>query len=306
MRNDQTENSCAICGCAAEVIESLDHGNKNRWKCKRCGEFSVVAGARSSIATLTLQEKAKMSGWIFDQNSNSQPPSICRDTVKRVIARSKLSIRERIDRFLLEAVKNQSKLGSTFNFQEPRFIAATHSQDYEEVRCLAQMLVSKQMIGQELVDSGYQILYEGYNVVDTLIRENKQSGMGFVAMSFNDELNQAYQYGIQIGIREAGYEPCRVDGVEHANKIDDKIVTLIKKSDFVVADFTDHKGGVYFEAGFALGLDLPIIWTCREDHMKDLHFDIRQYNTIDWKSPEDLAKRLGSRIENIVGKGPLV
>ena len=82
------------------------------------------------------------------------------------------------------------------------------------------------------------------------------------------------------------------------------MIAQIRSASFVVADFTGHRGGVYFEAGFALGLDLPVIWTCKKDDMKDLHFDIRQYNTIDWETPEDLARRLQHRIEATVGKGP--
>jgi len=49
-----------------------------------------------------------------------------------------------------------------------------------------------------------------------------------------------------------------------------------------------------------------VIWTCRQDHLGDLHFDIRQYNCIVWDkdNPEDLAKRLGDRIQAIIGTGP--
>ncbi len=36
---------------------------------------------------------------------------------------------------------------------------------------------------------------------------------------------------------------------------------------FMIADFTGHRGGVYFEAGFAHGLGIPVIWTCREDQL---------------------------------------
>ena len=38
--------------------------------------------------------------------------------------------------------------------------------------------------------------------------------------------------------------------------------------------------------------------------MPQLHFDIRQYNTIGWETPEELATRLQRRIEASVGKGP--
>ena len=73
-------------------------------------------------------------------------------------------------------------------------------------------------------------------------------------------------------VRAAGYDPLRIDRVEHVAKIDDEIVAQIRRSRFVLADFTGHRGGVYFEAGFALGLNLPVIWTCRQDAVDQLHF----------------------------------
>ena len=63
--------------------------------------------------------------------------------------------------------------------------------------------------------------------------------------------------GIMPGIEDAGYKPYLVDEDEHIDKIDDKIIAEIRRSRFIVADFTHGekgaRGGVYFEAGFALG-----------------------------------------------------
>jgi hypothetical protein len=50
---------------------------------------------------------------------------------------------------------------------------------------------------------------------------------------------------------------------------------------------------------------LPVFWTCRKDHLAQLHFDIRQYNCIDWMDEPDLAKRLQRRIEAVIGRGPV-
>jgi nucleoside 2-deoxyribosyltransferase len=65
---------------------------------------------------------------------------------------------------------------------------------------------------------------------------------------------------------------------EHANKIDGEIIAEINRLTFMIADFTGHRGGVYFEAGIAMGLNVPVIWTCRKDDIANLHFGIRQYN----------------------------
>lgn len=71
-----------------------------------------------------------------------------------------------------------------------------------------------------------------------------------------------------------------------------------------VADYTEQVNGLYFEAGFALGLGLLVIPTCRENQIGKLHFDIRHLNTLPWKTPKDLSTNLTKRILAVVGAGP--
>ena len=66
---------------------------------------------------------------------------------------------------------------------------------------------------------------------------------------------------------------------------------------FVIADCTLQRPGVYFEAGFALALGRTLVWTCREDDFKNVHFDTRQYPHIVWTTLDDLRKsRLTDRL----------
>ena len=81
-----------------------------------------------------------------------------------------------------------------------------------------------------------------------------------------------------------------------------------KRSRFVVADFTQGedgaRGSVYYEAGFAHGLGIEVIFACREDALQNVHFDTRQYNHIVWETPEELRERLAARISAVIGDGP--
>lgn len=123
-------------------------------------------------------------------------------------------------------------------------------------------------------------------------------------MWFDDSMTDAYEHGFEVGVLNAGYNPLRIDRHDHINRIDDEIIRQINASRFVVADFTGHRSGVYFEAGYALGKDIPVFWTCRKTDMGKLHFDIRQFNCIDWETPAELASRLSARIEAVLGSGP--
>ena len=130
----------------------------------------------------------------------------------------------------------------------------------------------------------------------------------FVAMWFHDETDDAFKHGIKPAIEAAGYTPLRIDQKPDVNKIDDEIIAEIRRSRFLVADFTQDKegarGGVYFEAGFAQGLGIPVIYTCRKDVMDKLHFDTRQYAHIVWETPDDLRNGLLNRILARIGEGP--
>jgi hypothetical protein len=79
------------------------------------------------------------------------------------------------------------------------------------------------------------------------------------------------------------------------------ILCEIRRSHFVVADFTLQRQNVYFEAGFAEALGLQVIYTCREDDIKNAHFDIRQRNHIVWNAPEELKDELKNRIGATIG-----
>ena len=296
---------CTICDDPnAEILDHQDHENNIHWRCLRCGEFHVLGSAQGPIRRCNLTQKANLSGWIADQCRQGSTPRIDRDLVERVLLRRLPTFTERSDRLLLEAVEGQTKLGEQFFITEPRFISATYSQDLDEVFVLLNSLSQQNMIEKVTLNGRCKMLPDGYAAVDALARKAGPSDKVFVAMSFNEQLDQAYTDGFQVGILNAGYDPDRVDRTEHINRIDDEVIALIRSARFIVADFTEHRGGVYFEAGFALGLGLPVIWTCRKDDMDNLHFDIRQYNMIDWETPGDLALRLQNRIEANLGKGP--
>ncbi|MBK6422872.1 MAG: hypothetical protein IPF77_11770 [Gemmatimonadetes bacterium] len=117
-----------------------------------------------------------------------------------------------------------------------------------------------------------------------------------MAMWFAPELEAAWSEGFAPGITDAGFSPVRVDLVEHNGKICDRIIAEIRRSGLLVADFTGQRGGVYFEAGYAMGLGIPVIWTCRHDDASKLHFDTRQYNHIIWQTPQELREKLRDRI----------
>ena len=155
---------------------------------------------------------------------------------------------------------------------------------------------------------GCTVTVEGYTEIARRPTPT-ESTEAFVAMSFHDSMGNVYRQGFEPAIRAAGYEPVRIDNVEHAGLIEDAIIAAIRRAKFVVCDSTQGdegaRGSVYYEAGFAHGLDLTVIFTCRQDKLKLVHFDTSHFNHLAWTSYEDLKTRLQQRIERLFGRGPL-
>jgi hypothetical protein len=126
-------------------------------------------------------------------------------------------------------------------------------------------------------------------------------GRCFVAMAFRPEMLNAYQEGIRAAIEDdCGFDPMCMLELEHNDKICDRIIVEIRRAQFVIADFTFQRGGVYFEAGFAQALGRPVIWTCKACDFEGLHFDTRQYNHIKWETTTDLRAQLAARIRGTI------
>ena len=294
---------CELCGTPAEVIAGDAWPGVKR-RCPECGEFKLTRPGMTTIRRVPRPEKAKLSGWVRDQNILGDIPELSDDRIRHLVASPMPSIGERADRLLSYVIRKQQKLGGTFTVTDPVLVAVTYSRDKDELQYLVNHLLDEALIKPREGGGIAEITPAGYMRDEELQARQPASAQGFVAMWFDETMRDAYIGGFEVGIRDAGYDPLRVDSVEHVGKIDDEIISQIRRSRFVVADFTGQRGGVYFEAGFALGLNLPVFWTCRENQIGELHFDIRQFNCIDWTEPPELADRLQKRIEAVIGAGP--
>jgi hypothetical protein len=228
-------------------------------------------------------------------------------------------------KILQEVARRWPQVGDSFdfNFSEPldqSWLAISWSESWAELEylvitylhesegALAGTASSVGGSGRQIpMLIGAQITPRGHALLEQLRAGNPESPIGFCAMWFADPIKPLWTEAIEPAIRAAGYDPKRIDKHEHTNRIDDEIVAMIRRSRFVVADFTGQRGGVYFEAGFALGLGLRVIWLCREDELPAVHFDTRQYNFLVWKPDDyaDVARRLQNRIEATLGRGPI-
>lgn len=272
--------------------------------------------------------KSRLTTWLIDQRRlGNECPKVTDEIVKQVSHQKPLPVHVRADRLLQWISRKTQTLGQhhnlsmsgpqgrhnvygSMNILGAELAAVTESVGVGEIIYLLDYLKSEGLAeGQSythicVTPKGYAHLAE----LETKVVEFAQA---FVAMWFDPSMDTVYDNAIYKGIDDAGYKPFNIGKQDHNNKIDDQIVAEIRRSRFVVADFTHGRkgmrGGVYYEAGFAHGLNIPVIFTCREDLFDKIHFDTRQYNHIPWEAENlaDFREKLARRISATIGYGPL-
>ncbi|MBR6436905.1 MAG: hypothetical protein IKS45_10385, partial [Thermoguttaceae bacterium] len=120
----------------------------------------------------------------------------------------------------------------------------------------------------------------------------------FVAMWFSPEVDETFA-AIRDTIEMEGLKAYRIDKHEYNNNICDEMFAEIQRSSALIADYTGNRPNVYYEAGYAKGLGIPVIMLIPKSDLdnndKKPHFDIAQYNFIAYDGLDDLKQRLRQR-----------
>lgn len=312
---------CAIWGTSAS-IEPVTGDGKILLSARAGGKYYISRTAITMIKNISETERVLLTDSLMEQrrlgNSTPKITSGILDTNK---SRRSLSVHERAENLLRFLSQETHQIGHFVKYLPDDiihgYLAWTSSINANEVQFLSEFCDQKgwteyknKTAGTRVgaFHQGIRLLPQGYAEVANFDNFGSGSSKAFVAMWFDPSMQNVYSEGIAPAIRSCGFDPVRIDELEHIDKIDDKIIAEIRRSKFIVADFTskpnEPRGGVYYEAGFAQGLGLPVIWTCSEALIGHVHFDTRQFNHITWKTADDLREKLETRILAVIGEYP--
>ena len=275
------------------------------------GGFTIAADAQEQVSSLESREKARLTTHLVSQRlyGTNRPPIDVR-TIEEALQTSPLRVHQRAQRLLRLLARNTPEIGGRTTVGPRHYDAFAWSESVEWTEVIFLLEYLKQegwLVGPNAYGEStpMRVTASGYGQVEQELTEIVSS-QGFVAMWFDDSMTAAYEDGIKPALADVGYKAVRIDRTEHINKIDDEIIREIRRSRLVVADFTHGengaRGGVYFEAGFAHGLGIPVFYTCRKDMVDGLHFDTRQYAHILWDDPLELRLKLANRIGATIGE----
>jgi hypothetical protein len=123
----------------------------------------------------------------------------------------------------------------------------------------------------------------------------------FVALGQGAEMAAAWTLGFEPALRTARLAAPDPQEVDLGSGITREILDLIRRSRVLVADYTHACDRVYFAAGVAVGLGIPVVSTCRADHLAELRRDACHPDPLAWRTPQELAEGLAARLAEVLG-----
>ena len=296
-------SKCPLCEGPSDFLQEQDF--IYLVGCSRCGRFKMTLEASQ---VLRPEDKPLLSAYCRRQSESVAVPLIKRDTIRPFIdSLPKFTVPEKLDNMLeLIAQMSPTEFGSPTGFEARRDYPLLVMRNAREAMWYEQELHNRSYLVSQASNLPSAVSMRGWERLEEIKRTGRQSMRVFVAMYFHGSTDKLYGDAIEPAILKAGYDPLRIDRHEHVNRIDDEIIGQIKRSRFMVADFTGQRHGVYFEAGMMQGLGRNVIWMCDKKEIEEdaLHFDVRQFNFVTYESVDEAHTRLYRRILAIEGEGP--
>ncbi|HEX4041661.1 MAG TPA: hypothetical protein VHY10_08170 [Xanthobacteraceae bacterium] len=308
-----TPRECPICGNAfCDFLPGSEWGYPIH-DCPRCGAFAVV-GTASGILPALLQNdsinRSVLSHLIRKAQRPGRPVTIYENDLPSYKKAPPLpKPREQIDNLLLWVGAKQSSPAVSARCSIPCLAATIGAAISGSGEAACQWLLNH-LEDEKWIEIhpeeqpgriALKLSMKGWNRYEQLQHTNVTSRIAFMAMQFNDAtLEKVLTECFKPAVEQAGFELRALNEAQPAGLIDNQIRAAIRRARFVIADLSHDNNGAYFEAGFAEGIDLPVLYTCEHQKFegKKTHFDTNHMVTIPWdiRNLEDAGRKLTATI----------
>lgn len=285
--------------------------------CPRCGRFSLIGTAATFLSTgfynKTLNRSVLSHYTRKKQYPDKSPTEISEEDLKPYVGDHWLPNPQEQANNLVLWVGDHQRDPASYATETIQALAALigvainchYAPDIKEpgFAWLWSQIKGEDLLQLDKKDDLFslQLTMKGWSRYEELRHVVIDSHIAFMAMKFGDTtLSRVLDTCFKPAAENAGFTLRALNEEQAAGLIDNQIRAAIRTAGFVIADLTHDNNGAYFEAGFAEGLGLPVIYTCEESKFKDkkTHFDTNHMVTIPWniKKLDEVGRKLTATI----------
>lgn len=308
-----TKERCAICSETSNYSDFIDHNNGTVTcvvTCENCGQYELdcnlyndeICKNFSKQELALIRHRIAISKHLLPKDR----PLVSKKWLDKQLEMYKLpNPKELRDNFIIWLAEKTEIFGVNIDSEElNEVVYELGAFDYKSLVTIIGWCQKKELINKvgyvEQFSNDYcisqdrllELTLEGWEYYESIKNSSKDSKLAFMAMPFGkSDLDEAFKKYWKPAAEEAEFNLERLDENQKAGSIDDRLRQKIRRSAFLVCELTEGNKGAYWEAGFAEGIGIPVIYTCREDrHKEDSHFDVNHHLCIIWNN-ENLEEK---------------
>lgn len=175
------------------------------------------------------------------------------------------------------------------------------------VEHLQRSRISEGVVTADRLVEALSTFFSGHQFVQVdqeSINQTNPEGTVFAAMPFDPRYDDVYFVAMAYAAEAIGATCLRVDQQSYSGDIVNKIMTMIEDSIAVIADLSESRPNVLYEAGLARGLGKKSIHICSTP-LRDLPFDVRNWNTLKYNVGQtfEFRESLANRLRSVIERG---
>lgn len=299
-------STCPICNIGEVPGESIFPDGARSLECSNCGRFKVAADTLSDLEYEASRGKDRRQMLAYLVRRRARPDAWMPVTAEMLqqVASGAVELPnalEQIDNLIL-ALGDDTTPGQAVNVRYATFQAIIGTNSKEGLKFVIDAARSQSLINVEGSKGQADVMLTlgGWKAYREIARRHR-SRQAFMAMQYGDtELDAIVDQHFRPAVKLAGFELRRLDDAPEAGLIDNRLRVEVRRSRLLICDLSHDNRGAYFEAGFAEGLGLPVIYTCDSDKFRAVHFDTRQSLFVVWRRDDlpSAAEQLKATIRN--------
>ena len=303
-------DNCPICETPG-ATDKREPPNARIVICFACGQFMTneetlefiraSIGTRPYIRSMLMRSIRRMQG-------TSELPFIDATLVRQLWLQKPPSLREQSDRVVL-------LLGDRLRLSDPAEFARIGRSDFPALLAtigvysestfwlIVSRFGDKRLLDFRRESLEFRFSLELWDQYEVLRKSQPETRLAFMAMAFNKpDVQEMYTNCFKPAVAATGFELRTLVEGQRAGVIDDQLRVEIRRSRFLLSDLSHGNQGAYWEAGFAEGLEKPVIYTCETTVFNDKdskpHFDTNHCLTVVWdqSKPQEAAEKLKATI----------
>lgn len=292
---------CLFCD---EIVPIKPEGDYDRYigcSCSPGGFYSLLRDSYEPIHALPHQKKRDMlhivSAYIRELTDCNEKVILSANDLESIVNSSKIpvTIEDKGNRLLQYLYRHSQSpgeavvihpLSSSYNL--------TYSPNLQELVYIIDKLRSEQLLNRE--GMAFQLTEKGWREAEAIAGGKKIMPCS-VLISDKEDMRTTWLQMLLPKIEQYGYLP-RLLTPTKTQYSEQYSLELIADSKLIIADLTGHPPEAYFTAGYALGLNIPVIWTVNSTDADRLPVRIKEIRPMIWNTAEELAVILQQRLSS--------